>query len=159
MPDRKTQGNPHAGEAAHLVALLTEQCELYRELSGLAEHQRSLIDGNQAERLLGVLGQRQTIIDRLSMLAERMRPYQRSWQTIRQGLSPDESRRVDHLVAQVNDYLSAILAQDKADVELLATRKGETATAMSQLKASRRAGAAYAAAGGVERVPVEWTDQ
>ncbi len=142
-----------------LTALLSEQRELYKQLAGLAEHQRSLIAGDDAERLLGILGTRQKIIDRLETLADRMRPYQQNWQAIRDRMPDLQGRRVDQLVAEVNTLLSTILAKDKADADTLAARKTATATAMTQLKTSKAAGAAYAAVAGVRESHVNWTDE
>jgi hypothetical protein len=145
-------------ESSELLTLLTEQCALYQRLTGLSEQQGVLIAGNQPEQLLEVLGQRQQVIDRLGRLAERMRPYQRDWPAVRARLSEADGARVDEMLARANACLASILEKDKADAELLARRKGETAVQMTQLKSTRAAGAAYAASQQFSSGPrAEWT--
>ena len=143
-----------------LLVLLTEQCALCRELAGLGERQRSLIAADQAEELLQVLGRRQGVIERLGALSDRMRPYQQNWPQVRAGLSQEVGRRVDEMVSEVNSHLSSILDGDKADAELLASRRQAAGANVSRLKATRLAGAAYAASQQGSMVShVEWTDE
>ncbi len=156
VEDSREQGTYDAGE---LISVLTEQRDFYGRLSGLAEYQRSLIAGGDTERLLAVLGQRQKIVDRLVMLADQLRPHQRSWQEIRPRLGEADARVVDELVCEVNGLLSGILAKDEGDVQLLAARKTSTATALAGLKRDKEAGAAYAAMESTCQSRVDWTDE
>ena len=146
-------------EAGDLLAVLTEQRDLYAQLSGLAEHQRLLIAGDEPKRLLEVLSQRQKLVDRLGLLADRLRPWQPQWRELRARLSEADQRRVDELVSETNRLLSAILEKDEADVQLLAERKASTAKAITGLKRSRQAGVAYAAASSTARSQLDWTDE
>ncbi len=142
-----------------VLGLLTEQCALCRQLRVLADRQRMLIASDQAETLLEVLGQRQQIIDRLGKLSERMRPHQQRWAEIRSRLADDDGRRADELISEVNAHLAGILEGDRADAEMLASRRQETESDMNRLKATRMAGVAYAASEQGPHVShVEWTD-
>jgi hypothetical protein len=141
-----------------VLALLAEQRDLYADLDGLAQRQRALIAGDDPEDLLGVLSQRQTIVDRLGMLAKHLRPYQRTWREVRSRLSDEEGARADRLVLEVNRLLAGILDKDEADARLLAARREATAQAMGELKRSRAAGAAYAAAAAPDNDQADWTD-
>lgn len=145
--------------ASELIALLSEQCGLYAQLRDLAVGQRSLITGDRPELLLGVLGERQRLIERLEALSGRLRPYQNDWRAVRSGLSASDGRRVDQLVAEVNALLKGILEKDAADAELLAARKSETALRVQSARAVRQAGAAYAASGDVPGGAREWTEE
>ena len=145
--------------ATELIGLLTEQHDLYGQLADLAEHQRSLIAGDETERLLVVLGQRQKIIDRLEVVADQLRPYQQNWREIRSRMAGGDGKEADRLVAEMNTLLSTILEKDRADAQELAARKGSVAREMAGLKASREAGAAYAAAGSTGQSRVDWTDE
>ncbi len=143
-----------------VLGLLNEQCTLCRRLRTLGDRQRTLIASDQAETLLEVLGERQQIIDRLGALSERMRPYQRSWAEVRSCLADDDGRRADELLSELNASLAGILEGDRADAELLASRRQETGLDMGRLKATRLAGAAYAAGEQGSQVShVEWTDE
>ncbi len=157
-----TQATPRAGceSPDDVLTLLSEQCGLCRQLSGLGERQRSLIAADQPEELLHVLAQRQRIIDRLGHLSQRMRPYQQDWARVRSRLGQGDGRRADELVSELNTHLAGILAGDKADAESLASRRLQTGSDMNRLKATRIAGAAYAASQQEPRVShVEWTDE
>jgi hypothetical protein len=142
-----------------IVALLTEQRDLYARLDGLADRQRLLISGDEPEDLLAVLGERQTVLDRLGVLAADMRPYQQSWRDVRGRLSGEEGARADRLILEVNCLLAGILEKDEADARLLAARKHAAAQAMGDLKKSRAAGAAYAASAQSATGQVDWTDE
>lgn len=144
-------------DASELIAQLAEQRELYGELTGLAEHQRSLIAGDDTESLLEVLGQRQKLVDRLTELADRLRPYQQDWAVIRSRMSEADGREVDRLVSEVNELLATILERDRSDTEQLASRKSSTAADLADVKRSRAAGAAYAAEADAGRSRAEWT--
>lgn len=159
MSSVKTAKEREAGETGELIALLTEQRNLYAELAALAQRQQSLITGDDPERLLEVLGQRQRAIDRLGVLADRLRPHLDNWGEVRPLMPETDGRRADGLVTEINKLLSTILARDKADAELLAARKGSTAAAVAGLKRGKQAGAAYAANAGTGQSRVDWTDQ
>lgn len=146
-------------DATELVALLSEQRDLYVRLGQLALGQRELITGDSPERLLGVLGERQRLIDRLEALNSRIRPYQANWRSVRAAMAPADGRRVDGLLAEVNTLLRGIIEKDAADAELLAARKSETARDMQAMKAARTAGAAYGGAAPVSGSQIDWTDE
>jgi hypothetical protein len=147
-----------AGE--RIAALLTEQRDLYRQLARLADQQRGLITGDAPERLLGVLAERQRLIDRLTATGCELKPHQLNWRQIREHLPAPLAHEIDGLVAEVNTLLSDILKKDEADTALLSARKNETARAMGTLQVSRRAGSAYAAASGYgsgQSSGMDWT--
>ena len=128
-----------------LLSLLGEQRDLYEHLGRLAGMQRTLITSEDSERLLAVLRDRQELVDRLEVLAERIRPYLRSRTAFRAGLQEDDARKVDRLVGQVNGLLAGILEQDKSDTQLLAARKSSVANEIATVATGRQAGVAYAA--------------
>lgn len=141
-----------------IVALLTGQRDMYAELLALGRSQRALITGNEPERLLALLAQRQQLIDRLEMLAARLKPYQQDWSGWRSAMSDERGEQVDRLVTEVNALLGQILAMDTEDSQLLAARKSATGDEMQTLKLGRRAGAAYAVAAYSQASGTDWAD-
>jgi hypothetical protein len=133
-------------DGSQVAGLLTEQRDLYRQLSRLSVQQRSLITGNDPERLLTLLAERQQLIDRLQAVGDRLRPHQANWRRLRQEVNEDQGRRIDTLVAEINTLLAEILKQDEADTALLSARKGETQRAIGAISTGRQAGRAYTAA-------------
>lgn len=146
------------GTGKDLTTLLTRQRDLYVQLGRLAEGQRSMITGDEPERLLTILAERQRLIDQLESVSRRLKPYQANWRQVRGSLPPEQADEVDHLVGEVNSLLTGILQKDEADAQLLSARKGRTAQAMSELKAGRKAGAAYAASSGSQAAGADWGD-
>jgi len=141
-----------------LMGLLSEQRELYRQLGQLACGQRALITGETPERLLGVLVQRQRVIDRLEGVTGRLRPYQQNWRQVRSRLSPEDGQRADQIVAEVNVLLKGILEKDAADAELLAARKSSVGQAMHAVRTARHAGAAYGGGASASGSRIDWVD-
>jgi flagellar biosynthesis/type III secretory pathway chaperone len=145
-----------------LIARLTEQREMYRQLTSLSERQRCLIAEGETEQLLAVLGERQRLIDRLTRLGRELKPLQQQWAELRPRMNARQGEQVDGLLGEVNQLLRSIIAHDQADADALAARKQSAGQAMSGLKQRRSAGAAYAAAaaGGTGGQPrVEFTGE
>lgn len=144
-----------------VLELLRVQRDLCRRLQSCASTQRSLITGDQPEKLLEVLGERQRLLDRLILVGDQLRPFQKSWTAVRGQLPPAQSVEADALVNEVNVLLGGILRADEADAQLLSARKSATADEIRQVGHGRQAGAAYAAAttasAGAARV--DWTGE
>jgi hypothetical protein len=154
------QGSPTMDRPDERVAaLLTEQRDMYRQLSRLADQQRGLITGNETERLLAVLAERQRLVERLTATGRELKPLQANWSSVRDSLSPQQAGDVDALVGEVKALLTEILERDEADTALLSARKSETSQAMGTLQVSRRAGTAYAASVGAagQSSGMDWT--
>lgn len=142
-----------------VVALLAEQRDLYQQLRQLADKQRSMITGNEPERLLTILGERQRLIDKLQAVSQRLKPYQANWRQIRQDMNDELGGQADRLVVEVNNLLSSILQQDEADTALLSARKSQTGTQIQAVQTGRQASRAYNAcsSGGGAGSGAEWT--
>lgn len=156
MSDQDRQ--PDGFDANELLSLLSEQRDAYHELGRLAERQRALITADEPEQLLAVLAQRQKVLDRLTAMADRVRPYQEQWQALRPGMGAEVGDQVDRLIAEIRQTLSVILEKDEADARLLAARKGSTARSMGALKQGRQADAAYAASGRESAKGSDWAN-
>jgi hypothetical protein len=153
------QQNVDSDTAAETLRLLEEQRELCRQLSGFAAAQRALITGDEPERLLAVLGDRQQVLDRLSVIVDRLRPVQRRWGEVRASLTPAQARQADALITEVNTLLAGILKGDEADAQLLSARKTATGQSLQQVGQGRQAGAAYAAGAAPAVSRVDWIDE
>ena len=140
-------GHKHEPQPADspVTSLLPQQRDLYGQLSRLSEKQRNFITGNDSERLLALLAERQQLIDRLQAIGDELRPHQANWRQFRDSLGEDEGRRVDALVGEIKTLLARILKSDETDTALLSARKGEAERAMGTVRTGRQAGRAYAA--------------
>lgn len=145
------------GSGAEVLNLLRQQRDLCVRLARLAEQQRQLITGDQPEQLLGVLASRQSLLEQLEAVASGLRPYQRAWRATRAQMDAATGSEADRLVAEVNTLLGDILRSDAADAELLSARRTATARQMAEVRQTRQAGHAYAAAAAVTGTAVDWT--
>ena len=142
-----------------LIALLKQQRDLYHRLLNESRRQAELIRGDEPERLLGVLSQRQQLLDQLQAIADAIKPYQAEWEQVRATLSLEDRHQVGSLVAQINDLLRSIMTQDEQDSQLLVARKSTTAKDVGEMRSTRQAGAAYESAGRPGGSTGEWTDE
>jgi len=151
----QTLDDPKVYEA--LVALLEQQRSLFAQLHELSEHQSKLVEQSQADELLQLLSQRQAIIDELVTSNQRLEPYRRDWQRLFTELDEPRRRRVAHLLQEVQQSLSAILAQDERDREALQSQQRGIG---SELSGMARAGSAAQAYRNVPRsVDPRFTDR
>jgi hypothetical protein len=150
-------GGPADGATASGIAgLLIEQRDLYLQLSRLTEKQRGLITGDEPERLLTLLAERQRIVDKLQAVGRQLRPYQANWRQCRDEMPDNEGRRVDGLVGEINALLADIMKQDETDTALLSVRKSETHRAIGTVQTGRQADRAYTASLDSQQQGMDW---
>lgn len=146
-------------QVRQILVMLREQRDLCARLGELSDCQRDLITGEAADRLLSVLSERQTLLDRLSTLGARLRPLQQRWREIRACMDAASAEAADRLVAEVNALLSAVLVRDEADAQLLSARRQVAGQEIAELRQTRVAGSAYARASAGSGSHVDWTDE
>jgi hypothetical protein len=129
-----------------LVRLLERQRELVSQLDGIADGQMALIDAGESDALLGLLGDRQRVMDELAAgqdsltgLAETLR--------VRGDVGDDERDRIGRLVDDIGDRLLRIVTRDEQDRQRLRANRDRNAEALSELSAARQAQHAYVKAG------------
>ncbi len=62
-----------------MIALLTQQRDLYLKLRALSDQQRSLISGDRPALLLEILHERHKLVAALARLNESLSPFRRDW--------------------------------------------------------------------------------
>ncbi len=137
-----TPGGPSA--ETELLPLLRAQRDLYDQLSRLSGRQRGLISGDQPERLLGVLQDRQRLVTGLARINEQLAPFRRDWNAIYNALPDGIRSEAAELLGQVNELLAGILRNDEEDGRLLAARKQAVSRTLGALSDGRAANTAYA---------------
>jgi len=131
-------------DSERLLALLREQRDLYRKLRALSDRQRGLISGDEPDRLLNILRDRQTLVAGLVRLNDQLAPYRRDWESIHARL-PDNTRdEASALLSEINEILQGILRIDQEDGALLSARRQAVARSLSDVSGGRTANAAYA---------------
>ncbi len=143
MTSPDTQSTVPDAEGA--IALLTQQRDLYATLRRLTEQQRELISSSRPEDLLGVLAERQKVLDRLNGLNEAVKALRERWSDVYWSLNNRQRARADALVKDVQTMLAAILATDEEDARLLSARIAGGRSESLALAESGRAQRAYTA--------------
>lgn len=135
----------------HLIQLLQDQQELYRQLRLLADRQKALVAQDESEMLLSLLTERQRLVDALGGLNARLAPYRENWTHFFAGLKEASRKQVADLLEDVNGALSAILQSDQKDTAILTAKRQSMAGQLAAFDAGSRASAAYAKATGASQ--------
>jgi hypothetical protein len=142
MPEPDT--NTSAGR---LIRLLERQRELVVQLDRLAEGQMALIDAGESDALLGLLGNRQEIMDELAAgqdglagVSEVLRGHD--------DISEVDRHRITRLVDEIGARLSRISSRDEQDRARLRTNRDRTAEELTGLRTAKQAHRAYVKARG-----------
>lgn len=127
-----------------LIALLTEQRELYGRLRALSERQRELIVGDRPELLLNILHDRQALVAALVRLNDQLAVYRRRWDEVYAALPVETRDRASGLLRDINALLGVILRVDQEDGALLSARQQAVGRELNDLSGGQSANAAYA---------------
>lgn len=138
---------PDDASIAALIELLGHQRTLYRRLRVLAERQRALVAADEVEPLIDVLAERQTLVDALVALNNRLAPYRRNWTEVYNRFDRQTRRTVSEMLEEANSTLGLVLRNDGQDCGTLSARRETTALQISSMNSGGRARSAYASAG------------
>lgn len=137
-----------SGDASRWIArferLLSRQIELCEELTRLAERQRSCIDAEDPDSLLGVLSERQVIIERLRETAQEAAPLRERWS----GLAVERAdagvvSAVRQSIAELTELMRTIAERDAEDRRRLDRSRDALAGRLAGVARSRGAISAY----------------
>jgi len=141
---------PDAGATvARLHRLLDRQFELYSALAAHARRQSGLIDRSEADELIGVLAQRQLLVDQIEATAKELEPLRTQWQTIVQSLPGHHRAGILRKIEQMEELIAEIAERDRADEDALAKRRNRIADELASLSRASGAVEAYGRAGGL----------
>lgn len=129
-----------------VITALAEQVEWYRRLAKLAELQHVYVQNEQTEELLGLLGQRQEVLDQVSRLEQVVGPARRQWGGYVAALPADQRGSAEALMAETRRLLEEITTSDRNDALVLQQRKLNLGKQISQAKAARQVNRTYATA-------------
>src|SRR5947208_435289 len=92
-------GDP-AGWAPRLVRLLEKSCEVCRGLDALSAGQAGVVRSGDTDALMGILSQRQALIDELGGLNGEVEPFRRRWAWHMERLPAGERGRLEGMVGE-----------------------------------------------------------
>ena len=126
-----------------MIALLTQQRDLYLKLRRLSDKQRSMISGDRPALLLEILHERHSLVAALARLNESLSPFRRDWDANYAALPEEQRAQASALLREINGLLASILRTDQEDEALLAARKQAIAADLAATTGGRVANAAY----------------
>jgi len=106
-----------------LFDLLKRQHQYYLERRRLSKQQRALIEAEQPEELIRVLGQRQKIVDAIARIHHQSAPYRKEWQEIKELIPAQLRKSIQILLGDLQQMLDEILEDDRQDSEKLSAAK------------------------------------
>jgi len=137
MPDLETNVS-----ADRLIQMLERQRELVVQLDRIAEGQMALIDAGESDALLGLLGDRQEIMDELAAGQDGLTGLSEGLRG-RDDVGEGQRTRITRLVDEIGDRLTRIVGRDEQDRARLRTNRDRAAEELSGLRTARQAQRAY----------------
>jgi flagellar biosynthesis/type III secretory pathway chaperone len=136
-----------------VIDALAEQVGCYRRLAKLTEVQHDHVRRGRIEELLGVLGQRQEILDIVADLEQTIGPIKRRWTEYLLELPADERVKAESLMADARKLLEQITSADRNDALVLQQRKLNVGKQIQQFTAARQVNRKYSVAAYGARAP------
>lgn len=143
-PDASGGRPPELPPVSAMLALLSGQRDLYRQLKSLSEQQAACIRDGSTERLLTLLSQRQSVIDDLSRSNAELGPYRDRWPNLADAAEPAQRQQIRELLSEIERLLREVIEQDDRD---RAELKGVQQQIGAQLMRVGKAGRAIKAYG------------
>lgn len=147
------------GGSEELIGGLRRQVDLYRDLQRLARRQRELIVREEPQALLSLLAERQKVVDELTSLTRTMAPRLRGGGGDDIPLAAADRREAKELIETAAALLREVLAADRHDSGLLASRKAHTATEIAAVRSRKDVFRAYGGHRPAQRGAAVGTDE
>lgn len=139
-------GNTAPIWGARLARILERQRDLCVQLDAMSARQGEIIASGDTDALLGLLGQRQTVVDEVAALGAELEPLKSVWEAEAWRLSPDQRGKIASTVEEIGRLMERIGQRDEAARADLEARRAGVARELSELSRGRGAVAAYGSA-------------
>lgn len=147
----------HAAPPAHpgpperwlprLLRLLDEQLACAEQLDSLSQQQGELVGVGDASGVLGVLMQRQPLVDRLVQLSQESRPLVERMGELLAALKVEDRQAVMSRVARADELIESVNTRDRMDHAALEHLRKQVGDELASLGKGRDAVAAYGQSG------------
>jgi hypothetical protein len=143
LPADSGAAHEKANKAASVEGLLLCQEELFGRLDALSRRQATLIQADDTDHLLHLLGERQVIIDQIAQTNATLEPFRVRWDAFLQELPQINRDRVKTRLEAVATLAGAIAQRDEIDRRELQSRRDAMANELTKVASGRGAVAAY----------------
>ncbi len=130
-------------DGAELLSLLEAQRGLVNRLADLAEGQGALIASSQADALLGLLQQRQGLVDQFTENQRQLGPMTERFRSGGSETHSIQRDRIRELLEEISGRIHEVLDRDQQDQESMKSSQVSLQTELSQLGTTRQARSAY----------------
>jgi hypothetical protein len=127
--------------------LLDEQCELCVGLDSLSARQTEAVGIGDTDGLLRILGQRQTLVDRVAAIGTALEPFREKRDGLLGRLAPTQREGIVQRVGKIAALVESVRARDDRDRMVLEKMRSGVADELANLTRVKGAAAAYAANG------------
>ena len=131
-----------------LNKLLDEQCELCVGLDTLSARQTQAVGVGDTDGLLRILGQRQTLVDRVTDINALLEPFRVRKEELLGRLAPAQREGVVQRVGKIAALVESVRARDDQDRIVIEKMRTAVADELANLTRVKGAAAAYARNGG-----------
>lgn len=145
---KEAQKPGDGADCARLAELLVHQEKLFLRLDALSKRQSLLVQEDRTDELLGVLGERQVIVDSLDEASRAVEPFRARWDQVLASARPEQRERVRRHVERLAEVAANIAARDDADRREIERRRDRLADDLAGVGRRRGAVAAYGPARG-----------
>jgi len=132
--------------SAGLVALVAEQLGLYQKLDFLSIRQHDLVESDDTDGLLQVLGARQELIELITDSSARMAPYRARWDEHVRQLKDNERESLRQGLDDLSAMMACIAERDETDRIAMESRRERVKTQITGVKRGSAAVNAYGGA-------------
>lgn len=105
------------------AAELSQQLSLYEQLLRLCDLQRDYIASERVDDLLGLLSQREVILQEASAIEARILPLKQRWKEVAVRLDAAKRGEVEVVLRKIRETLGKITSSDADDAMVLQQRK------------------------------------
>lgn len=129
--------------APRLARILERQRDLCLSLDAMSARQNDLVAADDTDALLGLLGQRQAVVDELTALSAELEPLKTVWESESWRLPPDQRTRITGFVEEIGRLVEGIGRRDESARLRLEERRAAVARELAGISRGRGAVAAY----------------
>ncbi len=126
-----------------LIELLLRQEKVVGKLLGLAKYQGQLIESKSTDPLLGLLSQRQKLIDEFTLMQGELTRLTEGREEQLRDLDSQTRERIQSLIDEIGDTLNRVMAKDDEDRRTLEGVKGQVQEELASTGAVQKARSAY----------------
>ena len=130
-----------------LIDLLQRQEKIVNKLFDLAKYQGQLIESKSTDPLLGLLSQRQKLIDEFTRMQGELSHLTEGRGEQLRDLDSPMRNRIQSLIDEIGESLNRVMARDDEDRKALEDARGQVQEELAATGAAQKARSAYRGAG------------